>query len=81
MKTEDRIELYCDVSDIILLKHFYPDGVGMDFEDEDGNHYTEEAQDKFNEISDQVEGIILSITDGNYSWDNIVQQWEKNNGY
>ena len=53
----------------------------MDFEDEDGNHYTEEAQDKFNEISDEVEGIILSITDGNYSWDNIVQQWEKNNGY
>ena len=78
MKTEDRIELYCDVSDIILLKHFSTDGVGMD--NEDGT-FTEEAQDRFNEISDQVEGIILSITDGNYSWDNIVQQWEKNNGY
>ena len=78
MKTEARIELYCDVSDIILLKYYFPDGVGMD--NEDGT-FTEEAQDRFNEISDQVEGIILSITDGNYSWDNIVQQWEKNNGY
>ena len=78
MKTEDRIELYCDVSDIILLKYYFPDGVGMD--NSDGS-YTDEAQDRFNEISDEVEGIILSITDGNYSWDNIVQQWEKNNGY
>ena len=62
MNNENRIALYCDITDYILERYVYGTREGMDIEDGQGNSsYSDAVQDKFNEISEDIEGILLSI--------------------
>lgn len=72
MKNENRIALYCDITDYILERYVYGTREGMDIEDGQGNSsYSDAVQDKFNEISQDIEGIILSICGKEEGYDGI----------